>query len=58
VVPVEYRADNVTLFSDAARKPIMVAVVEVQEHVDLDKRWTWPVYATAARAPPSSVPAC
>jgi hypothetical protein len=50
VVPIEYIADNVTVFRDASGKEILVAVVEVQEHVDPDKKWTWPVYATVARA--------
>jgi hypothetical protein len=50
VVPIEYLADNVTLFRDDAGEHLLVAVVEVQEHVDPNKQWTWPVYSTVARA--------
>jgi len=50
VVSIEYRADNVTVFWDRKRKPVLAVVVEVQRHVDADKRQSWPVYVTVARA--------
>jgi hypothetical protein len=50
VVPTEYRADAVTVLRDPAGRAIAVVVAEVQLREDEDKRRTWPVYVTAARA--------
>ncbi|MEZ4362963.1 MAG: Yae1 family protein [Kofleriaceae bacterium] len=50
VVSAEYRADHVTLFLDPERRPALAVIVEVQRQIDPDKRRTWPVYLTAARA--------
>lgn len=50
VVPTEYRSDAVTVLRDPAGRAIAAAVVEVQLREDEDKRRTWPVYVTAARA--------
>ena len=50
VVPIEYRADNVTVFRCRKRKPVLAVVVEIQRQVDADKRHSWPVYVTVARA--------
>ena len=50
IAPVEYRADQVTIFRDEQRRPVMVVIVEVQlnDHRE-DKRFTWPLYLAAAR---------
>lgn len=50
VVSTAYRADAVTELHDRDGKVIAVAIVEVQLAVDLDKRYSWPLYVTAARA--------
>ena len=48
LAPVEYRADTVVLFG--RKKPVFGAIIEAQLEPDRDKRLTWPVYATVARA--------
>lgn len=48
LVPVEYRADAVVLFVDG--HPVFGAIVEAQLQRDARKRYTWPLYAVAARA--------
>src|SRR5262245_33375736 len=48
LAPVEYRADTVVLFT--RKKPVFGAIIEAQLERDRDKRLTWPVYATVARA--------
>jgi hypothetical protein len=48
LAPVEYRADTVVLFS--RKKTVFGAIIEAQLEPDRDKRLTWPVYATVARA--------
>jgi hypothetical protein len=48
LVPVEYRADAVVLFEDPM--PVFGVVLEAQLQPDERKRFTWPVYVTAARA--------
>ncbi len=50
VAPVEYRADVVILLRDASKDPTHAIVVEVQLARDDDKKFTWPVYLTVARA--------
>jgi hypothetical protein len=50
VVPAEYRADAVLVLRDRSDRPVTGVVVEVQRHVDRDKRRSWPVYVTALRA--------
>jgi hypothetical protein len=52
LVPVEYHADAVVLFVDfvANRKPVFGTIFEVQLQRDDRKRFTWPLYAVAARA--------
>ena len=50
VVPIEYRADNVTVFRNRAHKATLAVVVEVQRKIDVVKRRTWPVYVTVARS--------
>jgi hypothetical protein len=53
LVPVEYHADAVVLFSDAAvdlKKPVFGTIFEVQLQRDPRKPFTWPVYAVVARA--------
>lgn len=49
LVPTEYRADAVTVMSDA-NGPVLAAVVEVQLGRDKVKRWSWPVYLATLRA--------
>jgi hypothetical protein len=46
--PATYRADLVVLL--AGEKPVLAIVVEVQLGKETAKRFTWPVYATSARA--------
>jgi hypothetical protein len=50
VVPIEYRADNVTVFRNRAHKATLAVVVEVQRKIDVVKRRSWPVYVTVARS--------
>jgi hypothetical protein len=50
VAPTEYRSDALTVVRDAAGKAVAAVIVEVQLGEDEDKRWTWPLYLTAARA--------
>jgi hypothetical protein len=48
LVPVEYRADAVVVFSK--KKPVFGVIIEAQLGPDEEKRFTWPLYAVAARA--------
>ena len=48
LVPVEYHADAVVLFVD--QRPVFGVIVEAQLQRDERKRFTWPMYAVAARA--------
>ena len=53
LVPVEYYADAVVLFVDLidnTNKPVLGMIFEVQLQPDARKRFTWPLYAVAARA--------
>jgi len=47
--PLERRPDRAHLRSDG-RRPVLAVVVEVQRHIDHDKRWSWPHYATTMSA--------
>lgn len=47
LVPVEYRADAVIVFTD--REPVFGAIIEAQLQRDDDKLYTWPLYAVGAR---------
>src|SRR5215208_4045099 len=49
VQPAEYRADAVVLLF-RGDTPVRVVIVEVQLAVDPKKRFSWPAYATVARA--------
>ena len=52
LVPVEYYADAVVLFdlSGDKKKPVFGTIFEVQLERKDRKRYTWPLYAVAARA--------
>jgi len=52
LVPIEYHADAVVLFSDAVdpNQPVFGTIFEVQIGRDRRKPFTWPVYAVVARA--------
>jgi hypothetical protein len=53
LVPVEYHADAVVLFIDfidKKKKPVLGTIFEVQLERKERKRYTWPLYAVAARA--------
>jgi hypothetical protein len=53
LVPVEYHADAVVLFVDfidERNKPVLGTIFEVQFERKERKRYTWPLYAVAARA--------
>jgi len=54
LVPVEHRADLVielwALGPDGRERRVLVIVAEPQLAVDVDKEFSWPVYAAAARA--------
>jgi hypothetical protein len=47
LVPVEYRADAVVVFTE--RKPVFGAIIEAQLQRDDNKLYTWPLYAVGAR---------
>ena len=53
LVPVGYFADAVVLFADLVdntNKPVFGTIFEVQLDTELRKKFTWPLYAVAARA--------
>jgi hypothetical protein len=50
VVSTEYRADSVFELRDHTGAVRTAVIVEVQLGTDRDKRYTWPLYATALRA--------
>ena len=52
LVPVEYYADAVVLFDliDDKKKSVFGTIFEVQLERKDRKRYTWPLYAVAARA--------
>jgi hypothetical protein len=45
---VEYRADAVVVFT--RKRPVFGVIVEAQLDPDLEKRFSWPLYAVTARA--------
>jgi hypothetical protein len=48
--PAEYRADLVLRVDDAGGVPEDIFIIEVQLGIDKDKEFSWPQYATGARA--------
>lgn len=50
VAPAEYRADVVIILRDDDDRAVTGVVVEVQRHIDPDKRWSWPTYVTELRS--------
>ncbi|HEX7841945.1 MAG TPA: hypothetical protein VF469_30955 [Kofleriaceae bacterium] len=53
LIPVEYHADAVVLFVDFVderQQPVLGTIFEVQLERKARKRYTWPLYAVAARA--------
>src|ERR1700759_1359919 len=53
LVPVGYFADAVVLFADLVdntNKPVFGTIFEVQLGTEPRKKFTWPLYAVAARA--------
>ncbi|WP_437672997.1 hypothetical protein [Sorangium sp. So ce131] len=50
LIPVEFRADLVLELRDANGALVLAIVIEVQREEDPNKKFSWPVYATAVRA--------
>jgi hypothetical protein len=50
MVPRTYHADSMVVFSDAADRPVLAAVLEVQRGWDLTKRRTWKLYVSQLEA--------
>lgn len=50
LVPVEFRADLVLELRNAAGRPVLAIVLEVQRDEDPDKKYSWPVYVAVVRA--------
>ena len=50
MVPRTYHADSMTLFCDAADRPLLATVLEVQRGWDITKRRTWKLYAAQVEA--------
>lgn len=50
VAPTEYRADAVAILYDGADRPVLGIIVEIQRHIAVRKRLTWPLYVAALRA--------
>jgi len=50
LVPVEFRADLVLELRNAAGRPVLAIVLEVQRDEDPDKKYSWPVYVSVVRA--------
>jgi hypothetical protein len=50
VVPRTYHADGMLLYCDAADKPVLAVVLEVQRGWDATKRWTWKLYVAQLEA--------
>jgi hypothetical protein len=49
LLPAELRSDALVVFLKTS-KPVLGVVIEAQLQPDNDKRYSWPLYATAARA--------
>jgi hypothetical protein len=49
-VSTEYRADGVVELRDRDNNVVAAVIIEVQLHVDADKKLSWPVYICALRA--------
>src|SRR6187397_2975793 len=50
VAPTAYRSDALTVTRDREGVARAAVIAEVQLHTDEDKRRSWPLYLTAARA--------
>src|ERR1700712_3244561 len=50
LVPRTYPSDSMVLFCDAADRPLLAAVFEVQRGWDLAKRRTWKLYVIQLEA--------
>jgi hypothetical protein len=50
VVPRTYHADGMLLYCDAADRPVLAVVLEVQRGWDDSKRWTWKLYVAQLEA--------
>jgi hypothetical protein len=50
LVPRTYHADGMLLYCDAADKPVLAVVLEVQRGWDSNKRWTWKLYVAQLEA--------
>lgn len=50
LVPRTYHADGMLMFCDAADKPVLAVVVEIQRAWDSGKRWTWKLYVAQLEA--------
>ncbi|AUX24165.1 hypothetical protein SOCEGT47_047020 [Sorangium cellulosum] len=50
LIPAEFRADLVLELRDANGALVLAIVLEVQRHVDPDKKFSWPMYVTGVRA--------
>ena len=50
VVPRTYHADGMLLFCDAADRPVLAVVLEVQRSPDKGKRWMWKLYVAQLEA--------
>ena len=48
--PTQHRADLTLVLVDAAERPKLGLVVEVQTQIRADKRWVWPLYVAAFHA--------
>jgi hypothetical protein len=50
LVPRTYHADGMLLFCDAADRPVLAVVLEVQRGWDAAKGWTWKLYVAQLEA--------
>ena len=50
LIPIEFRADLVLELLDETGARVLLIVLEIQRDQDPDKRFSWPVYVTVARA--------
>jgi hypothetical protein len=50
VVPRTYHADGMLLYCDAADRPVLAVVLEIQRGWDETKRWTWKLYVVQLEA--------
>jgi hypothetical protein len=50
MIPVEFRADLVLELLNEKGASVLLVVLEMQRDEDPDKKYSWPVYVTGARA--------